>query len=59
MDSQLIRAQFLPHALRLFSRSNVALQFFYALKFFFGDSLTWDETCPELVEGFIIGMAGL
>jgi hypothetical protein len=59
MDSQLIRAQFLPHASRLFGRSHVALQFFYALKFFFGDSLTWDDACPEFVERFIIGMAGL
>ena len=75
MDSQLIPAQFLPHALRLFGGSHVATlspHFRFskwgdirrtegsgALKFFFCDGLTWDDACPEPVEGFLIGMAGL
>lgn len=45
MDSQLVAAQFLPED--FLSRCHVTAQFFCALKFFFGDGLTWDDACPE------------
>jgi len=41
MDSQLIRTQFLSED--FLSRSHVAAKFAGTLKFFFGDSLTWDD----------------
>jgi len=41
MDSQLICSQFLPQ--NLLGRSHLAAEFFGALKFFFGDALTWDD----------------
>ena len=41
MDSQLIRTQFLPED--FLGKSHITPKFFCALKFFFGDGLTWDN----------------
>ena len=41
MDSQLVRPQFLPKD--IFSRRHIATEFFCALEFSFGDSLTRDD----------------
>jgi hypothetical protein len=40
-DSQLLGTNFLPQ--KFFSKSHLTAQFLCTLKFFFGDSLTWDD----------------